>query len=132
MKKFSELRAVVADDADVSRRRTEKLLSDLGIALVGQASTGLQAVQRCISLRPDLLVLDLVMPELGGVDVIRLVRSRLDTRIVVVTSLCDTSLHARCQALGAGSVLVKPLSADDLKEVLRMVFPQTPRSNSAS
>ena len=114
----SNLRAVVADDSDVTRHQVGQLLGKLGIEVIGYADDGVQAVQRCLQLGPDLLVSDLVMPRLTGVDVIRLVRTRLQAKIIVITSHCDKSMHARCLAMGANAVLIKPVSAEDLQQVL--------------
>ena len=115
----SELRAVVADDAKVTRRLVGQYLTTLGIHVVSYATSGVEAVRQCLQQTPDLLFLDLVMPQLSGVDVIRLVRPRLPVRIVVITSHCDKSLHARCLAIGASHVLIKPVSIDELRQVLR-------------
>ena len=95
---------------------------NLGVEIIGQAENGVEAVQRCLTLAPDLLISDLVMPKLTGVDVIRLVKTRLPIRIIVVTSHCDKSMHARCLAIGASSVLIKPIGADELAQTLAAIF----------
>lgn len=118
---LSELSAVVADDASVTRRQIVRMLEDLGVAVAGAAEDGVQAVKLCMTLRPNLLVTDLVMPGLGGVDVIRLVKARLELHIIAVTSHCDRAMHARCLALGAGAVLVKPISGEELGQVLALL-----------
>lgn len=113
-----KLRAVVADDADVTRRHVAKMLSDLSVEVVATVANGVEAVQRCFTLEPDLLVCDLVMPKLSGVDTIRLVRARMPLQIIVITSHCDKAVHDRCLALGASSVLIKPVTPDALQQVL--------------
>lgn len=114
----SNLRAVVADDSAVSRYHVGQILGGLGIEIAAYARDGVEAVQQCLKLRPDLLVLDLVMPKLMGVDVVRLVRSRMDIKIVIITSHCDQAMHSRCMAMGASQVLIKPVSESVLKEAL--------------
>jgi CheY-like chemotaxis protein len=123
---LSELSALVADDASVTRRQIARMLEDLGVTVAGVAEDGLQAVQQCMTLRPNLLITDLVMPRLGGVDVIRLVKARLESHIIVVTSHCDRAMHARCLALGAGAVLIKPISGDELGQVLTILCREPP------
>ena len=118
----SNLRAVIADDASVTRRLLVRLLGELGVEIIGQATNGVEAVRHCLSLAPDLLVSDLVMPKLTGVDVIRLVKTRLPVRIIIVTSHCDKGMHARCLAIGASSVLVKPIGADELRQTIEVLF----------
>jgi CheY-like chemotaxis protein len=118
----ANLRAVVADDSDVARHHIGQILTGLGIEVAAYAEDGVRAVQRCLTLRPDLLVSDLVMPGLTGVDVVRIIRTRLPTQVVIVTSHCDRSLHTRCLALGASDVLIKPISAEELQHVLGPLF----------
>lgn len=122
----SNIRAVVADDSDVTRHQVGQLLGKLGVEVIGYADDGVQAVQRCLQLGPDLLVSDLVMPRLTGVDVIRLVRTRLQSKIIVITSHCDRSMHERCVAMGANAVLIKPVSAEHLGQVLGSLWDQAP------
>ncbi len=126
----SNLRAVIADDAAVTRRLLVRLLGELGVQIVGQAENGVEAVQRCLTLDPDLLVSDLVMPKLTGVDVIRLVKTKLSVRIIIVTSHCDKGMHARCLAIGADSVLIKPVGIEELRHTLLALF-REPRPSSS-
>lgn len=118
MERRSKLRAVVADDTAVTRHQIERCLTELGIEVVASVENGIKALQACLVHNPDVLLLDLVMPELSGVDVIRLLRTRLPTRIVVITSHCDRALHARCLALGAFTVLIKPVGLEEMQQLL--------------
>ncbi|MCS6913405.1 MAG: response regulator [Myxococcales bacterium] len=116
------LRAVVADDSAVSRYHVGQILGGLGIEIAAYARDGVEAVQQCLKLRPDLLVSDLVMPKLMGIDVVRLVRTRMDIKIVIITSHCDQTMHNRCMAMGASQVLIKPVAESDLKKTLTSLW----------
>ncbi len=81
-------RALVADDSEFARRNAAKVIARLGGEVVGEAATGRQAVERYRALRPDLVLMDITMPEMQGVDAVEaIMKEDPAARIVMVTSL---------------------------------------------
>ena len=88
--------------------------------VVGEAENGAEAVARCVDLRPDVVLLDLRMPELDGVQAIPHLREQCpETRILVVTMHDDQTTHDQAIAAGADGVLLKDESARVLLDTIR-------------
>jgi DNA-binding NarL/FixJ family response regulator len=96
------VRILIADDHDVVRMGVRLLLeSQPGWVVCGEARTGREAVAKALELRPDLIVLDVSMPELNGVEVTRQIRKTLPASILIVT-MYDSERMARA-AIEAGA-----------------------------
>jgi two-component system LytT family response regulator len=111
------LRVVVADDERPARRFLVNLLKGCGgVELVGEASTGEEAVAVIESKRPDLALLGLQMPELGGLDVVRRLPPATLPLVAFVTAFEDYAIEAF--ELNAIDYLLKPVEADRLQATL--------------
>lgn len=116
-------RALVADDSEFARRNAAKVIASLGGVVVGEAATGKQAVDRYRALRPDLVLMDITMPEMPGVDAVEAIMGEDPAaRIVMVTSVGHQEVVRRALGLGALHFLMKPLRLDEAVEVLRFVL----------
>jgi DNA-binding NarL/FixJ family response regulator len=119
----SAVRVVLADDHPVVRDGLAALLTSVpGIDVVGTAGTGRQAVRSVVTLRPDVLVLDIQMPELDGVGVAReLQRAAPEVAVLVLTMFDDDdSVFAALRAGAAGYVL-KGAAQDEIVRAIRAV-----------
>ena len=117
------IRVVVADDHGIVRRGIRALLGEQSdIVVVGEASNGAAAVAETLRLRPDVLVTDLVMPGMDGIEVIRRIHADLpSTRILVLTSFAsDDKLFPAIRA-GAVGYLLKGSEPEDLIAAIRRV-----------
>lgn len=120
---MSPIRVVLADDHPWFREALQFTLERAGdIAVVAEAADGLEAVERVLDEAPDVVVMDLAMPRLGGVDAItRLAQHGSTARILVLTlSEDDASLLAALQA-GASGYLVKGAGPDHVVMAVRGV-----------
>ncbi|MCW2924204.1 MAG: response regulator receiver modulated CheB methylesterase [Thermoleophilia bacterium] len=110
------IRVVVADDSAVMRRLVgDALAADARIEVVGTASDGVEALARCAELRPDVLTLDLSMPNTNGLDVLARLAARGDrVRVVVVSSFSPTLIERALDVLDAGAtdLVAKPRSGE--------------------
>ena len=112
------LRTLVVDDEPVARRVLREELESIGdVEIVGEADNGLSALEQIAARRPDLVLLDLQMPGMGGLDVVRKIRGgeRLPA-IVIVTAYDKYAL----EAFDAGAVdyLLKPIGQERLAEAV--------------
>jgi len=105
----SSIRVLVVDDSALVRRILTKALSnDPGIEIVGTARNGVEALEKAADLRPDVITLDIEMPELDGFGVLRHLPKRSDARVVVLSSLTDAAAAYPALLLGAIDFVQKP------------------------
>jgi len=122
------IRLLIVDDHTIVREGLHTLLSDEpDIDLIGEAANGLTALSQAERLRPDVMLLDLVMPGLGGLDVLRRVAVELPAcRVLVLTSFAeDQNVLAAMQA-GAAGYLLKDVLRADLLHAIRLVMQGVP------
>ncbi len=102
-------RVLIVDDAMIMRLRIREIAEQSGWEVVGEAATGQQAIEMYTSLKPGLVTMDIVMPNLDGVEALRAIRT-LDTkaRICMVSALNQKEKLAECIQLGAIDFIVKP------------------------
>jgi DNA-binding NarL/FixJ family response regulator len=115
---------VLADDHRLMRQALRSLLeADPGLTVVGETSDGLGVLALVEALRPDVLVVDLRMPGMGGMDVIRnLAQRRMPTLVVVLSMLLDEAHVAEALDLGARAYVRKDASAEDLIRAIEEVM----------
>ncbi|MEW5867648.1 MAG: response regulator transcription factor [Chloroflexota bacterium] len=117
------IRVLVVDDHPVVRRGIKSLLAEEDhIEMVGEASNGYDAIQQVEKLRPDVILMDLVMPEMNGVDAIQqITASHPEARILVMTSFAaDDKVFPSIKA-GALGYLLKDSDPEDLIRMIHQV-----------
>ncbi len=117
------IRVLLADDHPVVRRGLAVLLGTLpGVEVVAQAGTGEQALREVALLKPDVVVMDLRMPGLDGVEATRrVVRDHPGTAILVLTMFDEDRLVADALRAGARGYLLKSADQDEIERALRVV-----------
>ncbi len=121
------IRVLIADDNLAVRRSLMLLLgSTPGMELVGQASHGQQAVDLCEAVLPDVLVLDLNMPGMSGIDILRRIQQTCpQVRVLVLTGSTDRNLLRDALEAGASTCFMKDVSGDQLLVAIRMAATST-------
>jgi DNA-binding NarL/FixJ family response regulator len=116
------MRVLIADDHPLFRDGLRSLLEARGIDVVGEAKTGREAVDQSKRLRPDVVLMDLNMPELGGLDATRLISAeQTNVKVVVLTaSEDDTNLFEAIKS-GAQGYLFKNLDSNEFFRLLEGV-----------
>jgi DNA-binding NarL/FixJ family response regulator len=111
--------AVLADDHQLVREGLRRLLEDEDIVVVGEAADGLAAMELALRHRPDLIVLDVSMPLLGGIGATRRILSTWpDARVVLLSMYGEQSLRSDGLAAGARGFLLKDGSRLDLQSAI--------------
>ncbi len=114
------IRLVLVDDSEVVRMGLRALLgTEPGLQLVGEAGSVAQAVENCLRLKPDVVLLDIRLPDGTGFDACRQILQRLpDTRVLVLTSVVDDTLVDEAIRAGAHGYLLKEIDRRALLQAI--------------
>ena len=124
----NNIRVLIVDDQAVVRSGLSAFLAVFeDLDLVGEAANGLEAVQRCDELLPDVIIMDLMMPEMGGVEATREIHARHpEVHILVLTSFPEEDLVQKAMQAGAISYLLKNTAATELIAAVRDAYDGRP------
>ena len=115
------IRVLIVDDHAMVRRGLAAFLkAKPDLLLVGEASNGGEAISLCERLQPEVVLMDLMMPGMGGAEATKVIVNRWPAvRVIALTSFGDKELVREALAAGALSYLIKNVSAEDLAEAIR-------------
>lgn len=118
-----ELRVLVVDDSLIIRKNLTKFLTNLGHSVIGEAKTGVDAVSNCKLLEPDLITMDITMPEMDGITAVNEIRQfNHDVKIIMSTSHGQEQMVVDAIKAGARGYILKPITQDKLEESINKVF----------
>ena len=111
-----KVKILIVDDSMTIRQAIEKNLKDFHVEVVGTAGDGKTALEMFKNEDPDVVTLDITMPELDGITVLEeIMKMKRDVKVMVITALKDKATGLRAIQLGAKSYLVKPFTSEKLK-----------------
>jgi DNA-binding NarL/FixJ family response regulator len=120
-KRAMSIRLLLADDHTMLREGLRRSMEREGFDVVGEASDGDEAVRLAEDLRPDVVLMDVSMPVMDGIEATRLLRERLhDTQVVMLTMHADEDLIVKAVRAGAAGYLVKDCTTDEVARTVRM------------
>ena len=109
------LRFLVVDDEPLVREMLNDILIDLGYDVVGQANDGISAIEKAAQLKPDVICLDINMPEMSGLDALASIKtSNKSIVVIMVTANNDSSTVQQAIRTGADGYILKPFSAQQI------------------
>jgi two-component system, response regulator PdtaR len=114
------LRIVVADDEPDMRDYFKKILPRLGHIVIGAAENGKELVSQCLTLRPDLVITDIKMPDMDGIDAAMAIYQHRPIPVILVSAFHDPALIKRAEADHVMGYLVKPIKQSDLEPVIAL------------
>ena len=118
-----KIKVLIADDHGIVRAGLASILGfEDDISIVGEASNGLQAVTLCKALRPDLIIMDLMMPQLNGVEATaRIAKEMPETKVMILTTYGSADDIGRALEAGAAGAIIKTVSNDTLVSAIRQI-----------
>ena len=114
---------LICDDAIFMRTMISDILQQSGFEIIGEAESGLEAIEKYKQLRPDLVTMDIVMPDMGGIDAVREI-TKLDAnaRILMCSAMGQQALVVEAIQAGAKDFVVKPFQPSRVLEAVQRVL----------
>ncbi len=113
-------RILVVDDAAFMRMMIKEILTKNGYEVIGEASDGLQALERFRELKPDLITMDITMPEMDGIQALKEIRAvDSSAKVIMCSAMGQQAMVIDAIQAGARDFIVKPFQADRVVEAIR-------------
>ncbi|HEU5015203.1 MAG TPA: response regulator [Roseiflexaceae bacterium] len=109
-----QLRLVIADDESLIRMNLKETLVGMGYLVVGEAGDGVSVINLARELRPDLVIMDIKMPKLDGIQAAKVLTEERIAPVLLLTAYSDRELVDRALEAGVGYYIVKPLRDSEL------------------
>ncbi len=117
---------MVVDDSQFACRNMEKMMVAIGGTLVGFANNGREAVERYPKLHPDLVLMDITMPEMEGIEAVEgILAQDSSAKVVMVSSMGYQGMIKKALASGAKHFLIKPVKPEQAASVVKFVLKES-------
>ncbi|MYL35839.1 response regulator [Pontibacillus yanchengensis] len=116
------LRVMIAEDEMLVLMGIKSNLEDLGYEIIGEAKDGEEAVEIALDQKPDLILMDISMPKLDGIEAIKRINEQVFIPSIIISAYHDESLIQRASEEGVFSYLVKPVDTKDLKVAIEITL----------
>ena len=128
MDDISQVRVLIVDDSETWRAFVTALLKGWGVKTIDIAVSGLQAVQEARELQPTLILMDVGLPDLNGIEAARVIRTLAPkSRILFVSSYSDPDIVQAAFAAGGRSYVLKSQAPSELLKVIHLALGDEPR-----
>ena len=116
-------RVLIADDASFMRQMIREIIEPEGYEVVGEATNGVEAVEKYQELHPDLVTMDIVMPKRSGIDAVKgILADDPGARVVMCSALGQETLVMEALQAGAKDFIVKPFKPDSVVATLEKIL----------
>ncbi len=119
---MSEIRIVIADDESIIRMDLKTLLEEMGHDIVGEAADGQKALDLARALKPDVVIMDIKMPVMDGLDAAKIITEEKIAPVVLLTAYSQKDLIERAKEAGVFGYLVKPFQESDLVPAIEIAI----------
>ena len=119
---LSGKRVVLAEDEAITVMYLRHVLRQAGIFVVGTATTGEEAVEVVLNAKPDLMIVDINLPTIDGLEALQRIQSQYPVCAIVLSAYSDKAHRARAKELGVCGYLVKPLDGPMLLQQLEAAY----------
>ena len=115
-------RVIIADDESVIRMDLREMLTNLGYLVVGDVGDGRSAVNLARELRPDIVIMDIKMPDMDGIEAAQVLTEERIAPVLLLSAYSQTDLVQRAQAAGVAGYMVKPFRESDLTPAIEVAL----------
>ncbi len=116
---------LIVDDAAFMRLNLKKLLEEFGHKVVGEAENGRQAIKKYMDLKPDLITLDITMPEMDGLEAAKkIIEIDKEAKIIICSAMGQQSMIIKAIEAGAKDFIVKPFNKKRIEDAINKVLTQ--------
>lgn len=116
------MRILVVDDSSFMRTMLRRVLEDLGHKIVGEASNGAEAFERYKELKPDLVTMDITMPDTNGLEGLKLIMDYdSDAKVIMCSAMGQQLMIIEAVQLGVKDFIVKPFTPDRVKDAVSRI-----------
>lgn len=113
---------MVVDDSPFASKQMKDIVEDNGYEVIGYAKDGEEAIELYKELKPDIVILDIIMPGLNGLETAEILKKQDPAvKILMLSSLCDAGTMEEVKSIGVKHLIPKPLEADVLLASLELV-----------
>lgn len=113
---------MVVDDSPFASKQIKDIVEDNGYEVIGYAKDGEEAIEIYKELKPDIVILDIIMPGLNGLETAEILKKQDPAvKILMLSSLCDAGTMEEVKSIGVKHLIPKPLEADVLLASLELV-----------
>ena len=117
------LKVLIVDDSLIIRKKISKILENLGHDVVFDATNGQEAIDAYIKYKPDLVSMDITMPDMDGITAVKhIIKEDKEAKIIMVTSHGQEDMVIKSIQAGAVGYILKPISEDKMAQVIGEVF----------
>lgn len=118
MKGKNNIKVLIADDDFLIKELISSMLKGIGYKVLDAASNGKQAIEKTCSLKPDVVLMDIQMPKVNGLEATRKIQQSCSTPVVIMTAYDEHDLVDKASEAGASAYLVKPPVADEIERAI--------------
>ncbi len=113
---------LIVDDSQQIRKSLRDILEKYPYDIVGEAGNGLEAINMYKSLTPDIVLLDIIMPQLGGIETLRILKSlNKEVKVIMVSALDSLDRVQECMQIGSNHYILKPFDEKKVIEIIKRV-----------
>jgi len=115
-------RILIVDDASFMRMMLRNILTSHGYTIVGEAENGVMAIEAYQRLRPDITLVDLIMPEMGGIEAVKkIIEIDSKAKIIICSAMGQQALVVEAMQAGARDFIIKPFQPTGVVEAIQKV-----------
>lgn len=114
MNKMAKLNIVIADNESIIRMDLKEMLEEAGHTVVGESINGIKAIELTRKLKPDLVIMDIKMPEMDGITAAKIIADEKLAPVILLTAFSQKNIVEKAKHAGVLAYLVKPIRQDSL------------------
>lgn len=117
-------RVLIVDDSMYMRTMINEALLTAGYDVIGQAANGETAIDMALELKPDLITLDNILPDMIGTDILKVLKvdEKIASKVIMISAVGQESVIQEGMKLGASDYIVKPFTSESLIEAINKVM----------